>query len=864
MDADGTNLVQLTSNTAIDGGASWSPDGSKIVFQSTRDGGNYEIYVMDADGSNQTRLTNDAGLDALGDWSPDGSKILFYSDRDGNNEIYVMDADGSNQVRLTNDAGDDIEAEWSPDGSSILFSSDRDGDYDVYSANVIYENTFAITVTAANDAPTFTALDGNPTFIESGTPVVLDSDVTIFDAELSTADNFAGATLTLERNGAANSDDVFSATGTLGALTESGNLVVGGTTIGTVTINSGGTLILMFNSSATTALVNQAMQQIAYSNTNNAPPASLQIDWTFDDGNSGVQGTGGALQALGSTTVNITAVNDAPTLVNNSGAMLAQGGTETINSTELHYDDPEQPASSVTYTVTTTPSNGQLELTTNAGVAINSFTQAQIDAGQVVYVHDGSSTTTDSFNFDVTDGIGGTLSAQTFALTIIADSGQSLWITAEQDVPAPSGWNGIDSEAVAASELLALGGANLAFEPGTGTTDGTFSRMVDFDPMVVAGSSRVNALHVVGSNLTVGSNAISLEAGDVLFSLMETGTHTLQNSDLTTLDVQRNDIVIFRPDSPGNYSSGTYSILLDGSDLGLNALGAFTLVEQATTVGQGGGASALDAGDILFVDWNDVAADAHIQRLQPGTLGDNTTGTLSVLVDGNDLSSDFTLGDIVGLDLVEQDTAIGGTLLQSGQILLTLYGGDDIGGTTITGQDIVVLDVTTTGANSAATAALLFEGTDVGLDTWQEDIRGLSLSALNSTTSTTRSPRTMVRTCGFLPLMERRWPTRSSSGTRVAIHQSGCSVPQITGSSASDSITMYYGNAAADPINNATGVWGSDFVGVWHLNEEQAGTAIGGVYKDATGLGHDGVDRVTATGQDGQITDGQEFGATTG
>ena len=429
-----------------------------------------------------------------------------------------------------------------------------------------------------------------------------------------------------------------------------------------------------------------------------------------------------------SVTITLNNLSDAPTLVNNTGLTAAEGSTAVITNAQLGYTDGEQPAASIRYSVTASPANGQLELTTNPDVAITSFTQDEIDNSRVVYVHGGGTSTTDSFNFDISDGVGGTLSAQTFSLNIVADSGQTLWITSEQDVPSPGGWNGIATEAIAASELLALGGPDLALEPGTGTTDGSFSRMVDFDPMVIAGSGRVNAVHVVGSNLTVGSNAIGLQAGDVLFSLMETGTHTLQNSDLTTLDVRRNDIVVFRPDSPGDYSAGSYSILLDGSDLGLNALGAFTLVEQSTTVGEGAGATTLDAGDILLVDWNAVAADAHIQRLQPGTLGDSTTGSLSVLVDGNDLSSDFTLGDIVGLDLVEQDTAIGGTLLRSGQILLTLYGGDDIGGTTVTGQDIAVLDVATTGASSAATATLLFEGGDVGLDAWQEDIRGLSLS----------------------------------------------------------------------------------------------------------------------------------------
>ena len=83
-----------------------------------------------------------------------------------------------------------------------------------------------------------------------------------------------------------------------------------------------------------------------------------------------------------------------------------EGGTDTLITAELLYTDSEQPASSVSYTVTGGLANGQLELTGNPGVAVTSFTQAQIDAGEVVYVHDGSNTTTDSFTFDVDDGQG--------------------------------------------------------------------------------------------------------------------------------------------------------------------------------------------------------------------------------------------------------------------------------------------------------------------------------------------------------------------------------------------------------------------------------------------------------------------------
>ena len=74
---------------------------------------------MEADGSGQTRLTNNAAPDQLSVWSPDGSKIAFQTRRDDgtlvNAEIYVMNADGSNPINLTNDpAATDQQPAWSP------------------------------------------------------------------------------------------------------------------------------------------------------------------------------------------------------------------------------------------------------------------------------------------------------------------------------------------------------------------------------------------------------------------------------------------------------------------------------------------------------------------------------------------------------------------------------------------------------------------------------------------------------------------------------------------------------------------------------------------------------------------------------
>ena len=201
-----------------------------------------------------------------------------------------------------------------------------------------------ITVEPVNDAPTFnTTLDGNPTFTEDGSPVILDLDVQVFDAELSALNSgtgdFGGATLTIERSGGANSDDVFTAAGPLSFGTTDFSL--SGVKKGTFTSSIAGRIELTFDAGVTNDEVNQVMQSLQYSNSSDTPPASVSLAWTFDDNNNGSQGIGGALQANGITTVNITPVNDAPTLANIEGvpASYTEGGSAVGITANLSLDD---------------------------------------------------------------------------------------------------------------------------------------------------------------------------------------------------------------------------------------------------------------------------------------------------------------------------------------------------------------------------------------------------------------------------------------------------------------------------------------------------------------------------------------------
>lgn len=120
---------RLTFTDTIDEWPSYSPNGSKIVFQSSVAGGHdFKIESINAaDGSARTTLASVA--DPAGvfnpEYSPDGTKILYEVRATADwasNELWLMNADGSGKTRLTNDSVWEGFPTWSPDGRKILFS----------------------------------------------------------------------------------------------------------------------------------------------------------------------------------------------------------------------------------------------------------------------------------------------------------------------------------------------------------------------------------------------------------------------------------------------------------------------------------------------------------------------------------------------------------------------------------------------------------------------------------------------------------------------------------------------------------------------------------------------------------------------
>ena len=129
MDADGSNVKQLTFSPGYDGGPFYNAEGTKILWRRFNpDGNSAEIWTMDADGSNQRQLTANGMVNWGPYYHPSGAYIIYSSNVLGhaNFELFMIDPEGSSDpIRVTNTDGTDILPVFSPEGERLAWSTTR-------------------------------------------------------------------------------------------------------------------------------------------------------------------------------------------------------------------------------------------------------------------------------------------------------------------------------------------------------------------------------------------------------------------------------------------------------------------------------------------------------------------------------------------------------------------------------------------------------------------------------------------------------------------------------------------------------------------------------------------------------------------
>ena len=173
----GGDPLPLDEHSWSDWEPSYSPDGRRVAFTSSRDNQDWEIWTMGVDrGSNPRQLTkDDPALNWSPSWSPDGKYIAYFSTRlvpAGQVEVWRMNADGGNKTRLTygnwsernpdSIRGRNWELSWSPDSKQIAFPSNRDGNQEIYILDLDDKNQRNLTSSPRSDEfDSAWSLDGN-------------------------------------------------------------------------------------------------------------------------------------------------------------------------------------------------------------------------------------------------------------------------------------------------------------------------------------------------------------------------------------------------------------------------------------------------------------------------------------------------------------------------------------------------------------------------------------------------------------------------------------------------------------------------------------------------------------------------------
>jgi TolB protein len=125
------------------------------VIMSLQQAGNANLFVMDLRSKVTQRLTDTPAIDTAPCYSPDGSRICFESDRGGKPQIYVMAASGGMAQRISFGEGSYSTPVWSPRGDLIAFTKQAQGNFAIGVMGVDGKGERILTEGYHNEGPTF-------------------------------------------------------------------------------------------------------------------------------------------------------------------------------------------------------------------------------------------------------------------------------------------------------------------------------------------------------------------------------------------------------------------------------------------------------------------------------------------------------------------------------------------------------------------------------------------------------------------------------------------------------------------------------------------------------------------------------------
>jgi uncharacterized repeat protein (TIGR02543 family) len=146
MNANGSNITQVTTNQGTN--PAWSPDGNKLAFISNRSSKD-NIYIINTDGTNLNQITDEPHSPISGiSWSPDGTRIVYDTfagvEPQGINIINI-DGSGKTALPLTGALQYGYRPVWSPDGTQIAFGTNQYPPIEIYTADIDGSNIMRLT-----------------------------------------------------------------------------------------------------------------------------------------------------------------------------------------------------------------------------------------------------------------------------------------------------------------------------------------------------------------------------------------------------------------------------------------------------------------------------------------------------------------------------------------------------------------------------------------------------------------------------------------------------------------------------------------------------------------------------------------------